>query len=66
MPPSEGDLVVIESGCDFLALEGWKREGGGRIVDHSAEAKLKGWRRQPNFIPISTLRSPVAKSARHE
>jgi hypothetical protein len=32
--------AAVESGCDFFAGDGWKGEGGGRIVDHGG----CGWR----------------------
>jgi hypothetical protein len=42
-----GNTSAIERGCDFLALDGWKGEGGKRIVVHGGRgavcSKRKGW-----------------------
>lgn len=34
-----GDPAAVEGGCDFLAGDGWKGKGGGRIVQHGG----RGW-----------------------
>ncbi len=34
-----GDASAVERGCDFLAIDGWKGEGGKRIVDHGGRGR---------------------------
>ena len=34
------EAAAVKISCDFLARDGWKREGQNRIVDHGG----RGWR----------------------
>ena len=67
-----GQSAAIKSGCDFLALDGWKRERRRlSLVMASAwraQTSAKDWCKQPNptLYQALTLRSPASKHARHE
>ena len=37
--PVRREATAVESGCDFLAIDGWKAEARGRIVDHGGRGR---------------------------
>ncbi|MHC2885630.1 hypothetical protein ACVI53_008500 [Bradyrhizobium barranii subsp. barranii] len=41
--PVRGQATAIEGSCDFLGVNGWKREGRNRIVGHGGRG-VRGWR----------------------
>jgi hypothetical protein len=65
-----GHPTAVERGCDFLALDGWKRKQRNRIVGHGGHGgrEVREGLVQPNPTPVQHLKlwSPASKIARRE
>ena len=52
--PVRGQPTAIEGSCDFLGLNGWKRERQNRIIGHGGRG-IRGWLRNRILRRISAL-----------